>query len=67
MKLIHCKDSNGNLTYCKDLLYNNEVWQEYDSNGNLRISSTKQLKKANWDADDRTSAEPFFSTKVSFA
>ena len=25
-----------------------------------RLSSTKQLKKANWDADDRTSAEPFY-------
>ena len=24
------------------------------------LSSTKQLKKANWDADDRTSAEPFY-------
>lgn len=46
MGLIHCKDSNGyeflkrydsngNLIYCKDLLYGNEVWQEYDSNGNL--------------------------------
>ena len=46
MGLIHCKDSNGyeylkkydsngNLTYCKELLYGGEVWQEYDSNGNL--------------------------------
>ena len=26
----------------------------------IRLSSTKQLKKANWDADDRTSAEPFY-------
>lgn len=26
----------------------------------FRLSSTKQLKKANWDADDRTSAEPFY-------
>ena len=46
MGLIHCKDSNGyeylkeydsngNVVYCKELLYGGEVWQEYDSNGNL--------------------------------
>ena len=46
MRLIHCKDSNGyeylkeydsngNVIYCKELLYGGEVWQEYDSNGNL--------------------------------
>ena len=46
MGLIHCKDSNGyeylkeydsngNVIYCKELLYGGEVWQEYDSNGNL--------------------------------
>ena len=29
-------------------------------NQNNWLSSTKQLKKANWDADDRTSAEPFY-------
>ena len=31
-----------------------------DSFISKRLSSTKQLKKANWDADDRTSAEPFY-------
>ena len=37
-----------------------ELSEKVDLAFTFRLSSTKQLKKANWDADDRTSAEPFY-------
>ena len=34
-RLIDEDDSNGNVIYCKELLYGYEYLKEYDSNGNL--------------------------------
>ena len=36
------------------------IFNQHEIIKKTRLSSTKQLKKANWDADDRTSAEPFY-------